>query len=240
VISIITAAAFLLAWFGFRYERHRRWLEDVDAAYGTLRAVHHGMVQGLTPGQAIGWGQIYFSTIYTEEAAWDRARHTRDLVLERGIDTVLVVPTEPLARLATTTPHDGLIDSTTVAVANFALWRVHAFNQLVENLADFNVLHADEITSADTTNERRQELAAAAMSLSLFVHLDGIGEAWAAHTDGSRGWYRALVEALNRNLGDLMRLRERSRWRWLREWPYLIVDALAVGGLIAVVATVAS
>lgn len=77
MISIITAAAFALAWFGFRYERHRRWRADVDAAYGTLRAVHHGMVQGLTPGQAVGWGQIYFSNIYTEEVAQNRPRWNR-------------------------------------------------------------------------------------------------------------------------------------------------------------------
>lgn len=239
MISVITAAAFALAWFGFRYERHRRWRADVDAAYGTLRAVHHGMVQGLTPGQAVGWGQIYFSTVYDEEAAKERARHTRDLVMVRGIDTVLVVPTETLAMLATTTPRDGLIETKTVTVANFALWRVHAFNQLVRSLADFNVAHAAEITSADTDHARREDLAAAAMSLSLFVHLDGVGQAWATGPRGD-GWYRALVTQVIANMRDLIVLRNNARSRWLREWPYVMVDALVTAGLISVIATVAA
>jgi hypothetical protein len=34
------------------------------AAHGTLRAVHHGIVQGLTPGQPMGWGQGYFMRDY--------------------------------------------------------------------------------------------------------------------------------------------------------------------------------
>jgi hypothetical protein len=235
LISVITAAALAVAWFGFRYERNRRWRSDVDAARGTLRAVHHGMVQGLTPGQATGWGQIYFSTIYTERVAKDRARKTYDLVMMRGIDTVLEVPAEPLAMLATTTPRDGLIETTTVAVANFALWRVQAFNQLVRNLADFNVAHADEICSADTVTSRREDLATAAMSLSLFVHLDGIGPAWASGPDGD-GWYRALVTQVVRNITDLDQLRDTARWRWFHEWPYVAVDAVVTVGLIAVVA----
>jgi hypothetical protein len=51
-------------------------------------------------------------------------------------------------------------------------------------------------TGADTETARREDLAAAAMSLSLFVHLDGIGEAW-----GRPGWLRRLVSRA-RNAGD--------------------------------------
>jgi hypothetical protein len=111
-----------------------------DAAYGTLRAVHYGMVQGLTPGQAIGWGQVYFANDYSHVQALERARETWDVVMEGGVDQVFVVPTEPLAKLATSAPQDGLIDVATVAVANFALWRVHVFNQLVRQLTDFTPL----------------------------------------------------------------------------------------------------
>lgn len=157
----------------------------------------------------------------------------------RGLDTVLVVPTEPLAMLATTTPRDGLIETETVTVANYALWRVHAFNQLVQNLADFNVANAAEITSADTETARREDLAAAAMSLSLFVHLDGIGEAW-GHPGGYDGWYRALVTQVIANMRDLIELRNKARWRWLHEWQYVVVDVLVAAGLISVVATVAA
>jgi hypothetical protein len=60
--------------------------------------------------------------------------------MEGGVDQVFVVPTEPLAKLATTAPQNGLIDVATVAVANFALWRVHVFNQLVRQLTDFTPL----------------------------------------------------------------------------------------------------
>ena len=236
----MTAAALALAWYTFRYERHRRWRADLDAAYGTLRAVHHGMIQGLTPGQAVGWGQIYFSTVYTEDVAHDRARKTRELVHQRSIDQVLVVPTEPLTLLATTTPREGLIEFATVAAANFALWRVQAFNQLVQQMTDFNATHAAEITSGGTSVERREELATAAMSLSLFIHLDGIGQAWAALPGGSVGWYRALVDALNRNLGDLHRMRGNSRWKWLGEWPYVIIDVLALLAVAAVIGSLVS
>lgn len=238
MISVITAAAFALAWFGFRYERYRRWRADVDAAHGTLRAVHHGMVQGLTVGQAVGWGQIYFSTVYTERVAQQRAQNTRDLVMQGALDIVLVVPTEPLAMLATTAPQLGLIETETVTIANFALWRVQAFNQLVQSLADFNAAHADEICSDATSDARREELAAAAQALSLMVHRDGIGGAFAAGAHGNDGWYRTLVTQVNRNIGDLMLLQHAARWRWLREWPYVVVDVLAARGLIAIVATV--
>jgi hypothetical protein len=80
----------------------------------------------------------------------------------------------------------------------------------VQNLADFNVAHADEITSADTDNARREDLAAAAMSLSLFVHLDGIGLAWAAGPYGNDGWYRALVTQVIANMLRPHRIEEQS------------------------------
>jgi hypothetical protein len=196
------------------------------------------MVQGLAPGQGLGWGQVYFSTVYTEDVAHDRARNTRDLVARRMLDYVLPVPTEPLAMLATTRPQPGLIETSTVAVANVALWRVHAFNQLVLNMHSFLTTNAAEITSADTDQDRRDELAAAAMSLSLFVHLDGIGQANAAFTDGSVGWYRALVERVSKNLGDLYLLQQSARKRWMREWPFVVVDAVVLTGLVAVAVAV--
>jgi hypothetical protein len=235
MIEIITAAGFALAWFAFRYDRHRRWRGEIDAAHGTLRAVHHGMVQGPTPGGASGWGQYYFTKIYTEDVAKERARKTRDLVEMRGLDYILVAPTEPLALLATTAPRPGLIDSTTVAIANFALWRVNVFNQLVRSLGDFLTAHAAEITSEDTGADRRRELALGAMSLSLFVHLDGVGQAWAVG-----GWYRALVTAATANINRLEELQRTSRWRWLREWPYVLIDLFALAGVIVVIASVAA
>jgi hypothetical protein len=176
VIEVVTVAALVLAWFTFRYERHGRWRAAIDAAYGSLRAVHHGMVQGLTPGQATGWGQLYFFNGYTDVDAQARAQKTYALVIDRGIDQVFVVPTEPLAKLATATPQDGLLTYTTIAVANFALWKAHVFNQLVRQLTEFNAAHAAEIPSAD--DARREDLAKAAYSISWAVHRHGIGESW--------------------------------------------------------------
>jgi hypothetical protein len=239
MIEIITAAAFLLAWFGFRYERQRRWRGEIDSAYGVLRAVHHGMVQGLMQDEPVGWGQLYFSTIYTPDVAKKRAQETYEKVASRMLDYVLVVPIEPLAMLATTRPQPGLIESSTVSIANIALWRVNAFNQLVRSLDAFLTANAAEICSADTSEDRRHELANAASALSLFVHIDGIGAANATFTDGSAGWYRSFVNAVSKNLGDLYVLREHGQWRWLREWPYVVVDVIAVAGLVATVAVVA-
>ena len=215
-----------------------RWRAAVDAAHGTLSAVYRGIVEGVVSGDMSAWGQHYFRTIYTDEVARARAHTTYDLVMNRGIDQVLVLPTEPLAMLATAAPHPGLIEAPTVAVANTALWRVGVFNQLVQQLTDFNAAHAVEITSKATERERREDIAAAAMSLSYFVHFDGIGEAGAAHPDGTVGWYRALVAGLIVNMKALEDLQKRARWRWLREWPYPLLDLFALVGLVVVTATV--
>ena len=237
-MEIITAAAFALAWLAFRYDRQRRWHAELDAARDVLRSVHHAMVQGLTPGQAVGWGQIYFSTIYTDAVASRRAEETRRAVRERRLDQVLVVPTEPLERLATATPHPGLVEQSTVAVANFALWRVHVFNQLVNALTNFNAANAAEIIDAGTPGGRREALAGAAAGLSYMLHRDGIGEAWAAGPHGADGWYRALVSAVIGNINDLEETQRSARWRWAHEWPLLILDVLVAVGLLAVIVSV--
>jgi hypothetical protein len=123
-------------------------------------------------------------------------------VNQRRADQVFVVPAEPLAKLATTAPHDGVIARTTVAAANFALWRVHVFNQLAGQLTDFNARHVVEITSKVTSQMRRDELANAAAGLSEVVHGYGIGPAWSL-PDGKRGWYGALVDQIDQNMRDL-------------------------------------
>jgi hypothetical protein len=196
------------------------------------------MVQGLTPGQAVGWGQLYFSNEYTEATAAERAQQTHDGVMQRSIDQIFVVPTEPLAKLATSTPQEGLIDSATVAVANSALWRVGVFNQLVWQLTDFNTEHAVEIFQPATSEPRRRELASAAASLSMQIHADGIGRSWSALPGGGRGWYGALVEAIGSNLMALVVQLDTPRWRQLIEWPYWVGDFLVLGGLVAVIVSV--
>jgi hypothetical protein len=46
------------------------------------------MVQGLTGGQPLGWGQLYFFNEYTQATAAERASHTGAAVLAGTIDQV--------------------------------------------------------------------------------------------------------------------------------------------------------
>lgn len=233
--EVLAAAAVLLAWFVFRLERDGRRREAIDSAYSALRAVHHAMVEGGTAGQARGWGQIYFERDFTPAQAMKRAQETRKAVRDCLLDEVFVVPTEPLARLATAAPQEGLIEYTTVAVANHALWRLHTFNQLAGQLADFYTAHIVEITSKGTDKARREELALAAYVLSIMLHYDGIGWAWSAFPDGGRGWYGELVQTLDGNMNNLDARRRLTLRQRLWEWPYVGVDALVLIGFAAVV-----
>ena len=196
--EVLTAGAILLAWFVFRYDRHGRQRDAIEAADGTLRAVHYGMVQGLTPGQP-GWGQGYFSHDYTESAALERAGETHTTVMQRGMDQIFVVPTEPLARLATSSPQEGLIDAKTVAVAHFALWKVHVFNQLVRQLTDFNAMHGAEIQSQATDPARREELLQRpCLSLTVCTNMASGGRGRSSRLAGGGAgtahWSRRLAE----------------------------------------------
>jgi hypothetical protein len=191
------------------------------------------MVSGLTPGQAVGWGQIYFSHLYDHREASVRAEETRKLVAGGGFDQVLVVPSEPLSRLATASPHPDLISARTVSIANFALGRVHAFNQLVYRMTLFNALHAAEIHSAQTSQARRDDIAETAAMLSYSLHHDGIGDAWAARPGGVEGWYRALVAAVTSNINDLDDRARAARWKWAKEWPYILIDVIATAVVVA-------
>jgi hypothetical protein len=228
VIDVLTVAALALAWFIYRLERHSGWRAEVDAAYGSLQAVHHGMVEGVTESQPDGWGQLYFLNEYTPAAAQARAAQTYHAMMGGGFDEVFVVPTEPLAKLATATPNEGFISNATIAAANFALWRVHVFNQLVQQLTDFNTAHAAEVESA--TGARRKELANAAAALSRQLHGDGIGRSWTL-PDGSPGWYKALVDAIDKNMNALDTERRQHAVHWLLEW-HIVVDCVALGALI--------
>jgi hypothetical protein len=238
VIEVFTAAAVLVAWFVFRYDRAGKRHDAIEAAYGVLSAVHYGMVQGLSPGQAVGWGQLYFFNEYDPAGAEERAEQTRFAIAGAALDQVFVVPTEPLAKLATTTPQEGLIETRTVAIANFALWRVRVFNQLVRQLTDFNTQHAVEIMSDETDPTRRAELAEAGRRLSMMIHLQGIGQSWSMLPGGGRGWYGELVARIGANMTDLTVQRNVPRWRRHLDVPYVLVDGAVLVGVVAVVVAV--
>jgi hypothetical protein len=69
---------------------------------------------------------------------------------------------------------------------------------------------------------------------SLLIHNDGTGAAF-----GTGRWYRTVVEAVSRNIDDLI---EREGWSWRRslgELVFVIVDALVLGGFVAALAAAA-
>jgi hypothetical protein len=229
MVDVLAAVAILLAWFVFRYERDARAREAVESAYATLRAVQYSMVESRGSGQQ-GWGHAYFWLAdYDSEKANERAAETRKHVYRRHYEQIFVVPTEPLAKLATAAPHDGLIDYRTVASAGFALWKVRMFNQHVRQLTDFNTQNLLEISSENTEPARREELAEAAGVLSFMLHRYGVGWAWSAYPNADgRGWYGELVERLAKNMGDLDERRRLSVWRRYWERPYYVFDAIVL------------
>jgi|GEM_PF-3639355 len=82
-----------------------------------------------------------------------------------------------------------------IEAVNIALWRIDCFNQIVQQLADFNVLHAAEIADRDLPQPRREAIARAARAISTMLHLGGIGDA---------SWYSDLKAAMEKNIDDLV------------------------------------
>jgi hypothetical protein len=235
--ELLGAVAVLLAWFVFRYERDRRTLDAIDSAHATLRAVQYAMVESRGSGQQ-GWGHAYFWLAdYDRDKANERAAGALNAVYNHHFEQIFVVPTEPLVKLATAEPHDGLIEYKTVASAGFALWHLHVFNQHVRQLTDFNTRHVVEISSTATEPARREELGAGAEALSFMLHRYGIGWAWSEYPNGAegRGWYGEFVEALEKNVHELQERRRRHLARWLESLPYVVADLVAVGLLVAAV-----
>ena len=111
--------------------------------------------------------------------------------------------------LATRDLVGDLISEETVFAANFALWRVEVFNQLVRAQTDFNMRHAVEIFDDKLDTDRRTVIAEAAQEISVGLHIGGIGRAGEAG-----GWYQRLTESVH---ADTERLRRMRHWRWLAE-----------------------
>jgi hypothetical protein len=207
---ILAAIAVAVAWLVFRLERSATRSREISAARNALLAVRRGMVEGLPDQGVPGWGDIYFRTIYDGTQALRRGLEARKAVEEGKWDQVFVVPTEPLEHLASaSSAGPGLISEETIFAANFALWRVHVFNQFVQEQTSFNVQHATEILDTNTTKERRLTLAVTADSISQYLHLDGVG---AASAPG--GWYDRLKKGL---AADIERLDELAALRWWRQ-----------------------
>lgn len=229
----LTALALVVAWAVFRLERAASAKRDVATARATLQAVQRGMVEGLPElGYAYtGWGDLYFRTEYTGATALEAGLQARRLVENGGSYQVFVVPTEPIAQLATAASHGGLISERTIFAANFALWRVRVFNQLVDRQSAFNIQHATEIQDDALPDERRKAIALAAQELNVALHLDGIG---LAAREG--GWYYELTTAVADNL-DVLDEQSWSLRRYLTEWHLVVGDLLVIGLTAAVLAS---
>ena len=127
-------------------------------------------------------------------------------------------------------PQRDLIDYETVAAASFALWRVHVFNQLVGQLADFNTAHVAELGTA--APPRRTEIANAAAVLSKQVHRHGVGQSWFMDDGVTPGWFGLLVKALDANIKSVETRQARHVRRWFGD-RLIAVDAFLIGAVVA-------
>ena len=161
-----------------------------------------------------------------------RVAQTRRSIRQGIPDQIFVVPTAPLERLAAAQPSVGLITEQTVSAANFALWRVTIFNQLVAKQTAWNVEHAAEIADKQTSATRRRALANAAAGISLEIHRFGV-VAWSGKLDGTRGWYGAFVETISRNLSDLERPSTSRVRRYVGDGLFPLIDVALLTSTIA-------
>lgn len=224
ISTALTVLALVVAWTTFRLERFSSRRHDIAGARAVVSAVQRGMTEGMPELDARyqGWGEIYFTTVYDRRTALLRANQAAKAVEARGWDQVFVVPTEPLALLATTA--SDLISQETIFAANFALWRVKVFNQFVDAQSAFNARHAAEIMDQSTSQKRLLALAVAARGISEGMHFDGIGSAGSAE-----GWYTRLKDAVESDIKRLREMEEEGFWTWRRGSRHLVVgDVLAM------------
>jgi len=223
LVLVLAALALGVAWLIFRLERWATRRRENDAALSILLAFQRGIAEGMPElGENYkGWGEIYFSTIYDARTALKRGLDHADAVEKFAWEQVYVVPTESLELLATTTLGGDLISEETIFAANFALWRVHVFNQLVDAQTAFNMRHAAEILDEHTSSVRRSTIAQAAQEIGVGIHSAGIGGAGAPG-----GWYDRLTKAVE---ADVKRLRGLQSWSWWRagERHLAVADVLA-------------
>lgn len=229
VVSVGAALALLglsLAWGLYRLERSASRRRDIDAARGLLLGVKRGMVGG--------WGDEYFAQRWTAAAAEGAAQHHKDLVLKRGYEQILVVPTEPLAALVSNPAAGSLISEDTVAAASLGLWHVEGFNQLVGQHSGMLAEYLVEMSDPNTPQARREAIASAIGVQARMLHRRGVGE-----PDEEGGWYRRLKESVD---ADLARLHDLGRRRWTRKEWWLPVGDIAASGaaLLAVIALISA
>jgi hypothetical protein len=220
--SAIALVGIALAWGIYRLERTAARRREIDGALATIRAVKRGMVGD---EERPGWGELYFSAIYDDKAAMERARQDVEQINKRAFNQVFVVPSEPLRVIASTTHGGDLISDETIRAANNGLWHVGIFNQLVESQTNWLTQHAVEIGSEETTEDRRKWLAGTGGSIAHFLHWHGVG---GANLPG--GWYHDLKRAVDQDVTRLSKVRSRI-WN-LGEWWIAAGDALVTATVV--------
>lgn len=213
----LVGIALAIALYALQVAHSRR--RDLEAARAVLHGVEHGMVRG--------WGEWFFSTVYTDEGAKQRAFQEAENVQRRGYGQVFLVPTESLASLVNSPAAGDLIDTAAVEAASLALYWVGVFNQLVQQQTDFNARHLAEIRDETLSAERRDALASAAFSISHMIHGSGVASA-----NAEDGWYRNLCDRVEANIRELDE-RARRPWWWQR-WVALALTLLAASLAMAV------
>jgi hypothetical protein len=188
----IALAALASGFLVYLLQRVSARREAIGAAISLLEALQNGMPT---------WSEGYFEGTYTPQTANARAQLDAQVIRGGDVAEVYLVPTQPLTALMLQGGH--YIDRETIEAANRALWQIGVFNQLVQQLTDFNTTHLPDIRDMTLPAERREALAGGAYAISWLIHSRGIGPAT---------WYVELRTALTANIARLKELRKASHW----------------------------
>jgi hypothetical protein len=202
--AAVAIAGLAAAWLLYRLERAATRRREITAARAVLVGLWRGMVDGY--GGRPGWGELYFTTNYTDEAAAKSGKSMAEDVLRTRRSQVVVVPTGPLEALIASAHAGDLISEATIYFANIGLWHLEVFNQLVVQQSHLLAQHLVRILDERLGERRRSLIANAIGSQATVLHRRGIGDPF---TDG--GWYRQLKESLQ---SDIARLDAELRKRW--------------------------
>ena len=212
--DLLAVCALALAWFTFRQGRLASSRADVNAARALLQRLNDRFFPDIA--------DAYFSTAYTEEVAEERSKQYRG-----NIETVYILPEEPIAALAADqrAVAEDLMSAETVRLAAFAQWQIAKVNELIRQQMTFNAVHVPDFRDKSLPTERREALADGGVAMSKMLH-GGIGNA-------KEEWYEPLKESVN---ADLARLASRNGWLSYarRNVGELFGDAFVAGALIVV------
>jgi hypothetical protein len=195
LVSIVVAVAvYLFQRQGVLHSKRESTLAHVKGVEAAMR----------------GWAQSFFGTSYEGEAAENRCELDFNTIMRGQYVQNFKVPTEPVESLIQPPGDAWPLSSDTVEAAGVALQRMTAFNQLVQQQTDFNLLHAAELRRPDITEDEKRPIAEAARKICEGIHGFAIGDA---------GWYGGLMEALQANVEELEVMLQRRHFLRLEGDP---------------------